>query len=146
MNNNVYADKYSKGPEKHQNIAIFSIEFCDRSLAIIAAAQNALSDGDTNTWYKELTKLSEEFGQLSRAVNNPALGSFGAEMQLHYLKLSILLNKTIMEDANTSSAGNELIESFKTTRDIWQQVIKKSGEAKADSSDPSDNSEIGGLI
>lgn len=131
---NVYTQKYSNNANAMQSGASKSIGILSQSISIMNQAKHLDSSNERELCRQKLYEISELFRGLFDCVSSPALGQWGADMQIVYFNMSMKHNLMIMEglDDEKSDAAIKRLEELKA---YWQKIIDMAHQGEKEAPD-----------
>lgn len=135
----LHANKYQFQTTHFANPPAMIVALCEKAISCIASAQKELNEQKKHLWRTNLGTVQDIIQLIYSALSNIENSPNIREMESFYNDMSIYTAALIM-DKIESSRAQELLESFRITRDMWKNiehkyVVMKDGEKQSLSTD-----------
>ena len=121
----LYTSKYqSQATQLSNNIASLVVALCEKGISCISNAIDAHKKNDKPGWCSNLGTVQEVINIISTTLVVEKEDQAILEMRKFYKQLS-LYTSALIADRIDAAKAQDLLESFRITRDTWRNVEQK---------------------
>ena len=121
----LYTSKYqSQATQLSNNIASLVVALCEKGISCISNAIDAHKKNDKPGWCSNLGTVQEIINIISTTLVVEKEDQAILEMRKFYRQLS-LYTSALIADRIDATKAQDLLESFRITRDTWKNVEQK---------------------
>ncbi len=118
------ANKYQSQQIKSSSSIMIMAALCEKAMSFILSAKESLAKDDQINWTSNLSKVHNVIDVMISSFDEKKGGSFAESLSIFYLQLSLFTNALISKKL-PSSKVDDLLESFRITRDSWNDMEKR---------------------
>ena len=124
MSHKLYASKYQSQATQFLYIASIVVDLCEKAISCIATAIDARKNDEKSRWCSNLGTVQEIINVIATTLVAGKEDKTIMEMRKFYQKLSLYTSALIVDRIDAAKA-QDLLESFRITRDSWKNIEKQ---------------------